>query len=141
MAKILLTIMLAATLAACASPLKVRSDEVSASPSERVGALVGHWQGTIGETAGWYFQGLTPLDLTIAPDGSWRGKVGQAAASGTARARGRQLVLSGTVRSVTGREDPVYLRLIGNDLAQWGQTRADFTGGDTHASVALRKIG
>jgi hypothetical protein len=84
---------------------------------------------------------VTPLDLTIAPDGTWRGKVGQAAASGTVRVQGRQLVLSGTARSAAGHEDPVYLRLIGNDTTQWGQTRADFTGGDTHASVALRKIG
>jgi hypothetical protein len=55
--KIALVVFLAGMAAACASPLGLRGDEASASPSERVEALTGHWQGIIGETAGWYFQG------------------------------------------------------------------------------------
>jgi hypothetical protein len=50
-------------------------------------------------------------------------------------------VLSGTAHPPTGPEEPVYLRLTGDDTRRWGQTRRDFTGGDTHASVSLRRAG
>jgi hypothetical protein len=86
--------------------------------------------------AGSYRQGLTPFELPISPDGAWRGKVGQAAASGTARVRGRQLIISGTARSATGHQDAVNLRLIGNDAARW-VPRAP----TSPAGVAARRTG
>jgi hypothetical protein len=140
MEKIISLLVLSASLAACASPLGLRGgDQPSASPGEGMQLLAGHWRGSIGETAGWYYQGLIPLDLTIAPDGTWSGTVGQAQASGTARVQRGQVVLTGTTRTAAGRVDPLYLRLTGDEAARWGATRADFPGGDTHASVSLRR--
>jgi hypothetical protein len=141
MIKTVSVILLAGILTACAGPLRLSDGEGSAAPWESLQASAGHWQGGIAETGGWYRQGLTPLDLTIGPDGTWRGKVGQAAASGTARVQGRQLIISGTGRSATGDEDAVYLRLTGDDAARWGATTADFPGGTTHAIVALQRTG
>ena len=141
MLKTISIILLAAALTGCGSSLVAREDLASALPDPRVQGLAGHWTGVIVETAGWYRQGRTPLDLSIAPDGTWHGTVGKAQASGIARMRGQQLVLSGTARSATGDEDPVFLRLKGDDATRWGETTADFPGGDTHASVSLRRAG
>ena len=133
-------VVLAGTLSGCAGLRASRVDDASsASIGERRQPLAGHWQGRIDETAGWFYQGSSPLDLTITPDGRWTGTVGKAKASGVARLKGRHLVLSGTAASETGHEEAVYLRLTGDDSARWGATRRDFTGGDTHATVSLRK--
>jgi hypothetical protein len=141
MSKSIFTILLASAIAGCVASTGVRSDDPSAAVGARVPSLAGHWQGVISETGGWYHQGSVPLDLTIAPDGTWSGRVGKARASGTARLKGRDLELRGTAHQATNPDEPVYLRLTGDDTRRWGQTRRDFTGGDTHASVSLRKTG
>jgi hypothetical protein len=141
--KTVLAILLTGSVAGCAAANGRYADDPSAAVRERehLQPLAGHWQGTISETAGWYHQGSIPLDITIAPDGTWSGTVGKARMSETASFKGGDLVLSGTERPSTGPEEPVYLRLTGDDTRRWGQTRWDFTDGDTHASVSLRKTG
>jgi hypothetical protein len=141
MLKTVFVIMLAVLAAGCATSTRFGDDDVSAAVTERVQSLAGHWQGVIGETAGFYTQGSTPLDLKITPDGTWSGTIGKARASGTARFKGRDLVLSGTAHPATGGDEPVYLRLTGDETRRWGETRRDFSGGDTHANVSLRKTG
>jgi hypothetical protein len=143
MLKTVFAILFTGLTAGCAAANGRYGDDPSAAVPEREHPrpLAGHWQGTISETGGWYHQGSTPLDITIAPDRTWSGTVGKARASGTARFQGEDLVLSGTAHPPTGPEEPVYLRLTGDDTRRWGQTRRDFTGGDTHASVSLRRAG
>jgi hypothetical protein len=141
MSKSIFIILLASMAAGCAASTGLPSDYPSAAVGERMQPLAGHWQGLISETGGWYHQGSAPLDLTIAPDGTWSGTVGKARASGTARLKGRDLELMGTAHQATNPDAPVYLRLTGDDTRRWGETRRDFTGGDTHATVSLRKTG
>lgn len=95
MLKTVFAILLASLAAGCATSTKLGDDDVSAAVTERLKPLAGHWQGVIGETGGWYTQGSTPLDLTITPDGTWSGTIGKAPALGTARFKGRDLVLRG----------------------------------------------
>jgi hypothetical protein len=106
MFKTVLAIMLAGLAAGCATTRRAGDDSASAAVSERLQPLGGHWQGVIAETAGWYHQGSAPLDLTIAPDRTWSGTVGKTQASGTARLKGRDLVLSGTAHPATGPSSP-----------------------------------
>jgi hypothetical protein len=132
---------LATLLAGCGGLPGARADG-AASPSaaipDRLEPLRGHWRGTIDETAGWFYQGSTPVDLTLAPDGTWTGTIGKARAVGTAEVRGRHLILRGTARSAQD-EDAVYLRLTGDDTRRWGETVADFGGRLERASVSLKK--
>jgi hypothetical protein len=119
--------------------------EPSASVSQSMQSLAGHWQGTVWETAASLYQGSTPLDLRLADDGTWRGTVGKAEGSGTARLDGRgRLVISGTAIAPDGTRDPVSFRLVGDSTRRWGQTVGRFHGRDgqgreEHASVSLRK--
>jgi len=110
--------------------------EPSASVSESMHGLAGHWQGTVWETGGSFHQGNTPLDLQIKDDGTWRGKVGKGDASGTARLDRRgNLVLSG----LAGGHEPVSYTLHGDSARRWGAIVGDFQGRQEHASVSLKK--
>src|SRR5262245_15362732 len=107
MLKTVPVILLAGLTAGWVTSTKLGDDAVSAAAvTERVQSLTGHWQGVIGETGGWYTQGSAPLDLTITPAGTWSGTIGKAKASGTARFKGLDLVLSGTAHPATGRDEP-----------------------------------
>jgi len=101
--------------------------------------VAGHWQGVVSETAGSLVSGSSPIDVTIAPDGTWRGTIAKAPATGRARVRGDRLVLEGTVAAPDGPAHPVYLDLRGDDTRRWGETVATFGGRDDRATVALRR--
>jgi hypothetical protein len=107
--------------------------------SDQLRSLVGRWQGTLAETGAFYYQGTLPVDVTIRPDGTWSGTIGNAEATGTASMQGRRLVLSGTARSSTGHEAPVYLALTGDESRRWGATLGRFAGREERASVSLEK--
>ena len=114
-------------------------DQPSASIPD-TSVLAGRWTGSIYETAGSLVSGSTPLDVTIAPDGTWRGTIGKAAAAGRVQSHGRRVVLEGTAGAPDGPARPVYLDLKsrGDDL--WGQTVATFSGRDDRAAVALERV-
>jgi hypothetical protein len=141
MVRVSITVLLFATLlAGCTGLPGSRADGASPSAAvpDRLASLSGRWRGTIDETAGWFHQGSTPVDLTIAPDGTWTGTLGKARAAGRAEVRGRHLILRGTARSAQD-EDVVYLRVTGDDARRWGETVADFGGRVERASVSLKK--
>lgn len=120
-----------------------RSAGTADSPSASVAdlsSIAGRWQGTIYETGGSLVSGSTPLDLTIAPDGTWRGTLGKSVAEGRARRRGSRVVLQGTAAAPEGPARPVYLDLRSNGADLWGQTVATFSGRDDRASVALERV-
>ena len=114
-------------------------DQPSASIPDTSG-LTGHWTGSIYETAGSLVSGSTPLDVTIAPDGTWRGTLGKAAAAGRVRSHGRHVVLEGTAAAPDGPARAVYLDLKSRGHDLWGQTVATFSGRDDRAAVALERV-
>jgi len=131
------------SLSGCAGMTSGRggSDAVAASiPTERIGALAGHWQGVFSETGGWYYQASKAADIVINPDGTWTGKIGPDRASGRARMSGRRLVLSGTSWSSDGHSEPFYLSLAGNDEQLRAQTLTLFTDREARATVSLRRV-
>jgi len=112
------------------------------SPSAAIpdlSAVAGHWQGVVSETAGSKVSGSSPIDVTIAPDGTWRGTIAKAPATGRARVRGDRLVLEGAAAPPDGPARPVYLDLTGDDTRRWGETVANFGGRDDRATVALKR--
>ena len=135
-----LIVVLALALAAggCAGMSHTSGDYPSAAIAD-VSALAGHWQGTLYETAGALVSGSAPIELTIAPDGTWRGTIAKVPASGQARLRKGRLVLEGTAPAADGPARPVYLDLKGDESRRWGETVATFSGRDDRASVALRR--
>jgi hypothetical protein len=112
------------------------ADSPSASVAD-VSSIAGHWQGSIYETGGSLVSGSTPVDLTIAPDGTWRGTLGKSVAEGRARLRGSRVVLQGTAAAPDGPARPVYLDLRNNGQDLWGQTVATFSGHQDRGAVAL----
>jgi hypothetical protein len=132
-------IVLAVGLGGCAGLRRPVDD--SASPSaaipDRLDAVSGRWQGKMDETAGWFHQGSTPIDLTIASDGSWSGTLGKAKAVGVVEFKGRDMVLDGTARSPLGHEDAVNLRLTGDSGRRWGSTVTQFDGRSERAVASL----
>jgi hypothetical protein len=81
-------IVVLATLAAsgCAHARTAASSvEPSAAVSDEMANLAGHWRGAVWEIGASLVNGQAPLDLQLGPDGTWRGTVGKAQASGTAR--------------------------------------------------------
>jgi hypothetical protein len=134
-------LVLAWLLSGCGGLHGARLDDApSAAIPDRLERLSGHWQGRIDETAGWFHQGSLPIDVTIAPDGTWTGTIGKARAAGTVELKGRHLILEGTARSERA-VTPVYLRLTGDAGRRWGETVAVFDGREERASVALKKTG
>jgi hypothetical protein len=137
----IVVLVLAALLSGCAALPTARHDDAEAPAAaipDRIEPVAGRWQGTIAETAGWFHQGLIPVDLTITPNGTWAGTIGKAGASGTVEFKGRHLILKGTARSERD-EDPVYLRLTGDATRRWGETAAEFDDREERASVSLTK--
>jgi hypothetical protein len=136
-----LIVVLALVLAAggCAGTLHTSGDYPSAAIAD-VSGLAGHWQGTLYETAGSLVSGSVPIELTIEPDGTWRGTIAKVPASGQAHLRGRRLVLDGTAADPSGPARPVYLDLAGDGTRRWGETVATFGGRDDRASVALKRV-
>jgi hypothetical protein len=138
LAVVALALVCAATGCARVSDRAATLDAPSASIPD-VSSVAGHWQGVVSETAGSLVTGSSPIDLTIAPDGTWRGTIAKAPATGRARLRGDRLVLEGTAAGPDGPARPVYLDLTGNDTRRWGETVATFGGRDDRATVALRR--
>ena len=129
-------------LAAAGCAHAAAGSRVAAEPSASIAdtsGLAGHWQGTVYETAGSLVTGSSPLDVTIAPDGTWRGSIGKAPASGQVRMRGSRVVLAGTASPSDGAAHPVYLDLRSSGARMWGETVATFSGRDDRASVALTR--
>ncbi|HET7341639.1 MAG TPA: hypothetical protein VFL90_09265 [Methylomirabilota bacterium] len=105
-----------------------------------VGDLAGHWLGSVFETGSWLIIGNSAVDVTIAPDGTWRGTIGRMTASGTAGRRGDLLVLDGFASSPDGRWQSVYYGLKGDGSVRWGAISTPFNGvREDHALVSLRK--
>jgi hypothetical protein len=130
-----LLILLALVAAGCATHARsAASDAPSASVAPST--LAGHWQGDVNETGSVLVIRTWPLDLTIAEDGSWRGTIGKATASGTVRTRGDRVVLDGVAVTPDGTQ-PVYFDLKGDDRRRWGETVTTFG----RASVALTRTG
>ena len=120
-----------------------RSAATLDSPSASIpdtSRLAGRWTGSIYETGGSLVSGSTPLDVTIAPDGTWRGTLGKAPAAGHVRPRGNRVVLRGTAAGPDGPARPVYLDLKHNGTDLWGETVATFSGRDDRAAVALERV-
>src|SRR5712691_11617442 len=71
-----------------------------------------------------------PAASISSEDGTWRGKVGKADASGTAWLdRHGWLVLSGSVGPSDGHQEVVYYELRGDSVRRWGEIAATFSGG------------
>jgi len=134
-----LTVVLAAVGCARLSRTTGTLESPSGSIAD-VSGLAGHWQGSIDEIGGAYLQGRLPLDVTIAPDGTWRGSFAKAPASGRARLHNGRLVLEGTAGDVNGLAQSVYLDLMGDSSRRWGVTVGDFHEREDHASVTLRRL-
>jgi hypothetical protein len=140
---LMLSTALAASLAGCAGAVNTSSlDAPSASPTSEVPAIAGHWQGSLWESHDppMFKQGSAPVDLTIAADGTWTGKIGADPGSGVARRHGKRLLLTGTIRRPGGHEEPVYMDLTGNDARRWGETHAFFGDRETPTSVSIHKV-
>lgn len=136
-------VLVALVLAAGGCAGMARSARTSEAPSASiadVSGLAGHWQGTVSETAGSLVSGSAPIDLTIASDGTWRGTIAKAPASGHARLSRGCLRLDGTAAAPGGPARPVYLDLTGDNTRRWGETVATFSGRDDRATVALRRL-
>jgi len=112
------------------------ADSPSASVAD-LSSIAGRWQGSIDETAGSLVSGSTPVDLTITPDGAWRGTFGKSVAEGRAQLRGNRVLLQGTATEPNGPARPVYLNLRNNRAGLRGETVATFGGRDDRAAVSL----
>ena len=140
---VIVAVALAAALTGCETWVDTTANEPPVM-TESLRLLVGHWQGTIWETAAVFYQGQTALDVRITDDGRWSGTIGRASASGVVRMRHGWLVLSGTATAPDGHQDAIYYELTGDENRRWGQIAATFNGRDgqgrvEHATVALRR--
>ena len=133
----MVTAVLAVVLAGCAHA-SAGSAGVQPEPSASIAesSLAGHWQGTAWETGAHLIQGAAPIDVRLADDGTWRGTIGKAQASGTVRTRGDRVVLDGVAVTPDGTQ-PVYFDLKGDDQRRWGETVTSFG----RASVTLTRTG
>lgn len=138
--KAITLVALVLTAAGCSHATSAaRGVEPSASVGDVMRPLAGHWQGTIYETAGSLVTGSTPVDIRIAEDGTWRGTIGKAAASGRADLRRRRLVLSGTTQTPDGARQPVYFTLTGDERRRWGETMGMFGGRSERAEISMNR--
>jgi hypothetical protein len=126
-------------LAAC-SAARLGDDSPSASIPAEVGDLAGHWRGTLWETGADRYQGSSAIDVRVADDGTWTGKIGTAPASGTARRRGSHLVVTGTMQPPDAAAEPVYVELKGDGQRYWGAMAALFRGRRAPAAVSLERV-
>src|SRR6185503_9466265 len=81
---VIVAVALAAALTGCETWVDTTANEPPVM-TESLRLLVGHWQGTIWETAAVFYQGQTALDVRITDDGRWSGTIGRAPASGVVR--------------------------------------------------------
>jgi hypothetical protein len=127
-------------LAACAS---TRDASDAGWPAASIGpgieGYAGRWHGSMWETGGSLYQGSSTLEVVLAADGTWKGRVGAAPASGTARLAGDRLVVSGTTGPLGGPQLPIYVDLTGDAQRRWGEIAATFGGRRAPASVELRR--
>jgi hypothetical protein len=127
-------------LGACASG---RRSTDAGSPSASIGpgieAYAGRWHGTLWETGGSLYQGSSTIDVALAEDGTWKGKIGAAPASGTARLDGNRLVVEGSAGAPGGPQLPVYAVLTGDDQRRWGEMAATFAGRRAPATIQLER--
>lgn len=137
---ILLTLLVLA-VGGCAGRAAPVGADTAPSASVAEADLTGHWRGTLYETAGTLATGSQPVDITIAEDGTWRGTIGKAAASGAARIKGERLVISGGVQGADGRRQAVYFTLTGDEHRRWGTTTTTFSGRAARATVSLERGG
>jgi len=140
-----IAIALASAVSGCATAgTETASDQPSAAVSEAVRPVVGHWQGTLFETASVLYEGRGAVDIQITDDARWSGTIGLGAGSGIARMRGEWLVLSGTATTPDGRQQPIYYELKGDASRRWGVVASSFWGRDggrvEHATVSLRRV-
>ena len=139
---ILVGLLLTLTAAGCAGRLaRTAGADIAPSASIASESLAGHWRGELYETGGSLVTGSKPLDLTIAEDGRWRGTIGKAPASGTARLQKGHLVLEGAAAAPNSAPQAVYYRLKGDDERRWGETTTIFTGRGARAAVSLERVG
>jgi hypothetical protein len=136
--RLIITLALALAAGGCAGMSHTAGDQPSAAIPD-VSRLAGHWQGTVYETAGSLVTSSSPIDLTIAPDGTWHGTIAKAPASGRAHLRKGRLLLEGTAAEPDGPVRPVHFDLTGDGSRRWGETMATFGGRDGRASVALKR--
>ena len=130
-------------LAAAGCAHAFAGSNVAGEPSASIAdtsRLTGHWQGTMYETAGSLVSGSSRVDLTIAPDGTWRGTIAKAPATGTVHVRGNRVLLNGTTAAPGGPARPVYLDLKTRNNDMWGETVATFEGRDDRAAVSLDRV-
>jgi hypothetical protein len=125
-------------LGACSSARRA-DDSPSASIGPGVERLAGHWQGSLWEVAGHLYQGSSTLDIQLAENGTWRGRIGKDPASGTARLSGQRLVIEGTVGPADGPQRAVYVTLTGDDTRRWGEVEAVFGGREARAMLDMRR--
>ena len=139
---ILVGLLLTFTAAGCAGrSAGTAGDDIAPSASIASESLAGHWRGELHETGGSLVTGSKPIDLTIAEDGTWRGTIGKAPASGTARLQKGRLVLEGAAAAPNSAPQAAYYRLEGDDQRRWGETTTTFTGWEARASVSLERAG
>jgi hypothetical protein len=137
----IVAVAVAMAVAGCAQASPRRA-ELETQPSASIPALpsvAGHWRGVAWETGAHLIQGNAPIDIRLAPDGTWRGTIGKGSASGTARMHNGRLVLTGVTRMPDGRHDFVSYSLSGHSTRRWGESVAIFSGRPTHADVSLEK--
>jgi hypothetical protein len=138
-ALVVLGLVTALGLAACSSTRATDAGSPAASIGPGIERFAGRWQGTLWETAGSLYQGSSTMDVQLAEDGSWKGRIGAAPASGTARLDGDRLVVTGTAGAPDGPQLPVYVTLKGDDQRRWGEMAAIFAGRRAPASIELHR--
>jgi len=139
-AVVMLALVTCLGLGACAS---ARRSTDAGSPSASIGpgieAYAGRWQGTLWETGSHLYQGSSTMEVQLAEDGTWKGRIGAAPASGTARLQGNRLVVTGTAGAPDGPQLPVYVSLTGDEQRRWGEMAVIVAGRRAPASIELHR--
>jgi hypothetical protein len=100
-----------------------------------VGAFDGVWEGQVWEMPVHYIQGVRPITLKIAKDGTWTATTaGTQCASGTASVHGSLVVLGGTK---SGQDYCVPYSLSANDGRMKGVFATSFKGRQGSAMIGL----
>ena len=124
------------------SPLTRTSDDFEgyAAPGPD---LVGTWRGTAFAVGDTLYHISTPVELVIAPDGTWTWNIrGAEQGRGRVVARGNDVILredwarKGSTQTTNAAEEVIDLERRGDEL--WGVTRAFIPGAQN--AVQLRKV-
>ena len=106
-----------------------------AGSSTAVGPFEGVWEGQVWEMPVHYIQGVRPITLQIAKDGTWTATTaGTQCASGTASVHGSVVVLGGTK---SGQDYCVPYSLSTNDGRMKGVFTTSFKGRQGSAMIGL----